>query len=136
MRKIINQFGLYFAYLITLFAVFGSLYASEILGYKPCSFCWYQRVFLFPLAIILPIAAYRKDKTIIRYVIYLPLIGAFIALLQTFISYVNIDNLFCGSECAKSTVKLFGIIDFSIISFFGFSGIFLSLFFTKKFDKN
>jgi len=135
MREFIKTFGLYFAWLISLIAVFGSLYASEILGYKPCSFCWYQRIFLFPLAIILGIATYKKNKSIIKYIISLPIIGAFVALMQTVFSLTHVENPFCGLECQNGNVKVLGFLNLSIASFFSFVGIYAALDLTKKFDK-
>lgn len=135
MREFIKSFGLYFAWLMSLIAVFGSLYASEILGFKPCSFCWYQRIFLFPLAIILGIATYKKNKTVIKYILSLPILGAMVALLQTFFSLINIENPFCGLECQNGDVKIFGFLNLSMASFFAFVGIYTMLDLTKKFER-
>ncbi|NGX34665.1 MAG: Disulfide bond formation protein C [Candidatus Anoxychlamydiales bacterium] len=128
----IKRHSLYFAWMIALIATIGSLYASQILNIKPCVFCWYQRVFMFPLAIILGVAAYKKDKKIFSYVIALPIIGAMIAFVQTIFSYLNITSLVCGLDCSGSGQKLFGFLDMSIASFFAFSGIVFFLIVAKK----
>ncbi|MFA6118532.1 MAG: disulfide bond formation protein B [Parachlamydiales bacterium] len=134
MKKIIKNYGLYFAWMISLVATLGSLFASEVLGLKPCPFCWYQRVFMFPLAIILGLAAYHRNKSIISYIILLPVIGAFIALIQSLVSFFHLSASFCGNECIQGNVKLFGFLDLSILSFLGFAAIFLLLLYTKKFE--
>jgi disulfide bond formation protein DsbB len=47
--------------LIAIVATAGSLYLSEVAHFVPCRLCWYQRIGMYPLAVILPIAAIRKD---------------------------------------------------------------------------
>jgi disulfide bond formation protein DsbB len=132
MKKILSRFGLYFAWFIAMIATFGSLFASQILNYEPCVLCWYQRIMMFPLVIILGMAAFKNDKYIVSYVITLPIFGAIIAFVQTLYSYFDFSTSFCGSQCSESAVKLFGVIDFSIASFFSFLSISFFLFFSKK----
>lgn len=132
MKRFIKRHGLYFAWLIALIGTFCSLYASQILNYQPCVFCWYQRVMMFPLVIILGIAAYKSDKKIISYVIALPLIGAVFAFVQTYFSYFPPLASICTSECFDEPVKLFGFIDFSFAGFFCFGLIFFFLSLARK----
>jgi disulfide bond formation protein DsbB len=54
----------------------GSLYMSEVRNFTPCDLCWYQRIFMYPLVVLLGIAAVRRDRAIWRYVLPLALIGA------------------------------------------------------------
>jgi disulfide bond formation protein DsbB len=132
MRAFFSRFGLYFAWLISLVATFSSFYASEILNYKPCIFCWYQRMMMFPLVIILGVAAYKRNKEVISYVIALPLIGAFIAFVQSISSYFHITSFFCKMECMEESIKLFGFVDFSVASFLAFMMIFFLLVNARK----
>lgn len=132
MKLLINRFGLYIAWLAAMVATFCSLYASSILKLEPCTFCWYQRIFMFPLVIILGIASYKNDKTIISNIIALPLVGALVAFLQSIFSFFSLATPICGSECIEQPAKLFGIIDFSIASFFTFMFIFFVLYLTNK----
>src|SRR6476469_5791313 len=53
----------------------GSLYFSEIAHYTPCTMCWYQRIAMYPLSIILVIAAVRRDRNVLLYVAVLASIG-------------------------------------------------------------
>lgn len=75
-----QRYGLYLAWLVALVATGGSLYFSEIRGFIPCDLCWYQRIFMYPQAIILGIAAYRSDRRIIGYVLPLSVIGMLISI--------------------------------------------------------
>lgn len=73
---------LYFAWVITLIAMIGSLYFSEVQNFKPCPLCWYQRIAMYPLVLLLGIAALTQDFKIRRYALPLALIGFGIALFQ------------------------------------------------------
>lgn len=103
-------------------AVVGSLVYSNIIGFPPCDLCWYQRLFLYPQAIIVLMAMIRKDKTIIDYLVPLSIIGAVIALYQSFIqwgfSFGSILNCTAiGGECAKIYVKEYSYITIPFMSF-------------------
>lgn len=52
---------LYAAWLVALVATLGSLYFSNVKGYQPCLLCWYQRICMYPLALLLGMAALRGD---------------------------------------------------------------------------
>lgn len=76
----VKQYGGWFAFLAALGATLGSLFYSEVMGYTPCPLCWWQRIFMYPLVLILLIALIVKDKKVTRYVIPMSIIGALIAL--------------------------------------------------------
>lgn len=60
---------------VAVIATLGSLYFSEVRGYIPCTYCWYQRILMYPLVIILGIAAVRKDYGQTLYVLPLSILG-------------------------------------------------------------
>ncbi|MBK5289652.1 MAG: disulfide bond formation protein B [Acidimicrobiia bacterium] len=68
--------GLALVALVAGVATAGSLYLSEGGHLVPCRLCWYQRTMMYPLAVILILAAIRKDWSIRPYGIALSLIGA------------------------------------------------------------
>ena len=105
-----------------LSAVVGSLVYSQIIGYPPCELCWIQRICLYPQLIIVYMAMRRKDKTIIDYLVPLSVIGAVVALYQSFIQWgfdfgsaVGCANL--GGECAKVFFKEYSYITIPFMSF-------------------
>jgi len=67
------------AWVIAAFATAGSLYFSEVAHFEPCRLCWYQRIAMYPLVVILAIGAARRDRSIVPYAIALAGIGAAIA---------------------------------------------------------
>ncbi len=56
-------------------AMLGSLYFSEVLGYIPCTLCWYQRILMYPLAGILAVGLLRRDRGVSFYVLPFSLLG-------------------------------------------------------------
>lgn len=80
MRSFFRDYGIYMAWLVSLVATAGSLYLSEVLHYEPCKLCWFQRIFMYPQVVLLGIAAYRQDRSIITYAIPLSVIGGTISI--------------------------------------------------------
>ena len=85
---------------------------------EPCRMCWYQRMALFPLALILGIANYRMDRTAILYALPLAAFGFATALIQAIGIHFPAWQL-CGKECAKPVFSLFGL-TFPDLSALGF----------------
>ena len=75
MKGFFRGFGLYAAWLVAIVATAGSLYFSEVRFFIPCALCWYQRVLMYPLVILLGIASYRQDRGIVRYALPLSILG-------------------------------------------------------------
>ena len=58
---------LFAAWVVALVSTLGALFIGEVMGQAPCVLCWFQRAFMFPLAVILAVACYRSDAGIWRY---------------------------------------------------------------------
>lgn len=69
----------FFAFLIALTSTLGAIFIGEVLGQMPCILCWYQRIAMFPLPVILGIALWRGDQSGRFYALPLVLIGLGIA---------------------------------------------------------
>lgn len=78
-KKFLRENGMHLSWLIALIATLGSLYFSEIMHFIPCKLCWYQRILMYPLAVILGIAAVRRDYKLTIYVLPLTIWGACIS---------------------------------------------------------
>ena len=110
------------AWLLSFFAFALTLYGSEILHYPVCTLCWYQRICLYPLVILLGIAAYENDHTIARYALPFPVIGGVFAMYQyleqSFPHVVNFIPL-CSVDvpCSTKHINLFGFITYPLLSF-------------------
>jgi hypothetical protein len=79
-RDVLAADALWGGALVALAAMLGSLYLSEVAHFPPCKLCWYQRIAMYPLSIILSIAAVRRDRTIARYVVPITVIGGAISI--------------------------------------------------------
>lgn len=84
---------LYLAWIVALVATIGSLYFSEVKGFVPCVLCWYQRIAMYPLALLLGVAAFFGDHGIRRYVMPLALIGLGTALFQNLETWGVISSI-------------------------------------------
>ncbi|MFZ2620989.1 MAG: disulfide bond formation protein B [Minisyncoccia bacterium] len=105
-----------------LSAVVGSLIYSDIVGFPPCDLCWYQRICMYPQLIIVLMAMYKKDKTVIDYLVPFSVIGAIIALYQSFIQWgfsfgLTGGCVALGGECAKVYFTEYSYITIPFMSF-------------------
>lgn len=71
------------AWIVALAASLAVLFIGEVLGQMPCLLCWYQRAFMFPLAVVLGLGLWWQDRRVGRYGVALGLGGAAIALWHT-----------------------------------------------------
>lgn len=121
--------SLYFAWGISLLSTFASLFFSEVLKYPPCSLCWYQRVFMYPLVFIIPIGILSLDRNISKYVLVLSLVGLVIAGYHTLIYHNIIQEqlTLCTADlsCKTKQFELFGVLSIPLMSFLSFLFIFL-----------
>lgn len=119
----LGKFSLFIAWLIALVATLVTLYASEIQLLPVCHLCWYQRICIFPLVILLGIAVYRDDRRIGIYTIPLVCVGAFFALyqylLQLFPGFGPIEFCTMGADCSHIHLKLLGFITYPLLSLIG-----------------
>lgn len=93
----LSRFALPAAAGVALAATLASLALSEIYHLPPCKLCWYQRIATYPLGILLPIAAFRKDLSIRFYATILALIGFIVSCYHILIE--RFPNLESGGSC-------------------------------------
>lgn len=70
----------FFAWAVSVVATLGSLYFSEIKGYEPCELCWYQRILMYPMTVLIGMAVARKDTRMSLYTAVLSGIGMCVSL--------------------------------------------------------
>ena len=109
-RREFRTVAMLLASLVAVGAMLGSLYFSEIRGFLPCEWCWYQRIAMYPLAVILPVATFRRDRKIIPYALLLTTGGAGISIyhyqLQAFPSQGSSCSL--NASCTYRWIEVFG----------------------------
>ena len=80
MDRLRSEPALWLAWLLALAASLAVLFIGEVLGQTPCSLCWFQRAFMFPLAVLLGLGLWWRDFAVGRYGVVLALSGAAVAL--------------------------------------------------------
>ena len=126
----VRGYGLWIAWAMAVTATLGSLYYSEIAGFTPCDYCWYQRIAMYPLAIILGIAAFKRDHAVRRYVLPLAIVGGAISTyhytIQHFPAFdVGTCNLF--APCSVPWVWTFDFVSIPLMALVSFGVIVTAL---------
>ncbi|MCM3573433.1 MULTISPECIES: disulfide oxidoreductase [Mesobacillus] len=136
-KKDSRESYLFAAWAASIVAMFGSLYFSEIRQYEPCLLCWYQRILMYPFALILGIAVVKKDYKITFYTMIMSAVGGLISLYHYSLQKVPFmaDNaVTCGRvPCTGQYINWLGFITIPFLALTAFIIIFsLSLLVWKK----
>jgi disulfide bond formation protein DsbB len=120
-----RQYALSLAALVTVVATLGSLYFSEIEHLRPCRLCWFQRTMMYPLAVMLLIAAIRRDRGIRPYALALAGIGAAVS---TYHYLIEWDIIHEGGACDPANPcnvlpfdRQYGFISLAFMALAGFA---------------
>ncbi|WP_286084348.1 disulfide bond formation protein B [Agrobacterium sp. FDAARGOS_525] len=81
--------AIFSAWIIAMGSTLGALFIGEVMGQAPCDLCWHQRAFMFPLAVLLAVAAFRSDARAWIYAVPLAAAGWSIAAFHNLL-YFNI----------------------------------------------
>lgn len=119
-----SRIPLYLAVLVAWVAMLGSLYFSEIAGFVPCKLCWYQRILMYPLALILPIAALRRDDGVPTYVLPFSVTGIFVSTYHYLLQKTDIfpESTVCagGVPCNIDYINWLGFITIPFLALTAF----------------
>lgn len=120
-----------FAWIISITAMSGSLFFSERMGFVPCTLCWYQRILMYPLVILLGIAFYRNDKEIYKYILPISSIGVLMAAyhyaLQKIPSMNEFSTCTSGVPCSGQYINWFGFVTIPFLSLVAFTMITIAM---------
>ncbi|CAN5839038.1 hypothetical protein BH23ACT5_BH23ACT5_21200 [soil metagenome] len=122
-RRALADAARWLAWLVAMASTVGSLIFSEVFGFEPCLLCWYQRIAMYPLAVILFVGAVRRDAAVRLYALGLSVIGLGISvwhyLLQTF---PNLESGACdpANPCSAKYVNIFDFISIPFMAGAGF----------------
>ncbi len=121
----------YAAWTIALVASLGSLFFGEVMKLPPCSLCWYQRICLFPLSVVIAIGIALRDKNLFLYAI--PFVGAGLglAIFHNLIYYGIVSESLSpctqGVPCSSRQIEWLGFVTIPLMALFGFLGILVCL---------
>ncbi len=128
--------AMYIAWVAALCAMIGSLYFQYVMHFPPCVLCWYQRIALYPLVVIIPIGIIKKDKVLPLYALTLSMIGLVIAAYHNLLYYKVISNTLApciqGISCTTKYIEWLGFVTIPFLSLFSFIIIAVSAFVAWK----
>jgi disulfide bond formation protein DsbB len=131
---------LWFAWIVSLAALAGSLYFSEVRHLPPCLLCWYQRILMYPLTILIPIGIIKKDKHLPLYVLALAIPGVLVALYHTLLQYGvlphSLGPCVAGVSCTTQQILWLGFITIPLLSCLAFLMIIIAMLRTRSQQKN
>ena len=129
---------IFVAWLIATGATLASLFFSEMMQVPVCVLCWYQRIALYPLVLILALGLFPYDPKVVRYAGALVVLGWLVALFHVLlvIGIIPKSAQPCvqGVPCSETHVAFFGFLNIPVMSLLAFTliGILIFLSHTQK----
>jgi len=115
------------AWSIAAASTLGALFFGEVMQLPPCVLCWYQRIFMFPLTLILPLGLFPLDRRVVRYGLVLAVPGALVAtfhlLLVAGVIPESIKPCTQGVPCSQTVIEWFGFLTIPLLSAVAFTTI-------------
>jgi len=134
-RKLIDNLP-YLAWIIALVATVGSLFFSEVMDLPPCVLCWYQRVAMYPLVLIIGSGIIMRDGRMTSYALPLSLIGLAISIYHNLLYYGLIPESITpcteGISCTSRQIEWLGFITIPLMALTAFLSVSLCLILYKK----
>lgn len=123
------------AWVTVLLATVGSLFFSEVMELPPCVLCWYQRIAMYPLVVIIAAGIVMRDARMKFYALPLALVGLGIAVYHNLLYYGVIPESITpctqGISCTSRQIEWLGFITIPLLSLAAFAFVSLLLFFYK-----
>lgn len=116
---------MYAAWLVSIIATLGSLYFSEVKGFIPCELCWYQRIFMYPLTLILGVATFKNDAALKQIVLPMSITGGIISVFhymeQKIPGFGGIKPCASGVPCNSEYINWLGFITIPFLAMTAFT---------------
>lgn len=131
-----NKLYMQIIFIVSLVAMLGSLYFSEIRLYEPCEMCWYQRILMYPIVLLSFIGLIKGDINARLYVRAMSGIGLLVSTyhyaLQKIPALGESTNACMGVSCTVQYINWAGFITIPLLALTAFIIIFILSFFIKK----
>ncbi|MBX3141771.1 MAG: disulfide bond formation protein B [Trueperaceae bacterium] len=114
---------IYPAWLVAIVATLGSLYFSEIRHFVPCTLCWYQRILMYPLVLVLGVASFTQDTKVVRYALPLSALGILVSGYHILVERIpGFGHGVCSSgvPCSLKYIDWLGFITIPTLAFVAF----------------
>lgn len=135
MNNIMSSTIVLFCFLVASIATLGSLFFSEVMQFVPCSMCWYQRIFMYPLVLIFLINLLYPDNKLFKYSFPIVIVGFFFSVYHNLLMWKVIPESVvpCVQGVPCSTIYLdWGFITIPLLSLIAYSTILVLLLIGKK----
>lgn len=118
-------YELWSGFLVAAIATGGSLFFSEVASFVPCELCWFQRICMYPLSILLLFLAVHRDNRAARYLFVFPLVGGGISIYHLLVeNHVVAQASAClvsaPGGCATKWIDEFGFMTIPTLALTGF----------------
>ncbi|NMG00249.1 disulfide bond formation protein B [Aromatoleum toluolicum] len=127
---------LFGAWLVAASSLLGALFLGEVMELPPCVLCWWQRIAMFPLVLILPAGMFPLDRSVIRYALPLTLAGWLVALFHVLLVAgvipERIQPCSRGVSCKEIQIEWFGFLTIPMLSLIAFTLIAGLLLFAQR----
>jgi disulfide bond formation protein DsbB len=131
---------LFAAWVLVTVSTLGSLFFSEVMGVPVCELCWYQRIAMYPLALILAIGLLPYDPKVLRYSAAFTGLGwltaLFHVLLVAGIIPESAQPCVQGIPCSETHISLLGFLNIPTLSLLTFTAIGILLFYTNRMESS
>ena len=127
--------AIWLAFAVAAVATVGSLLYSEAFHYVPCRLCWFQRIAMYPLAIVLLVGAIRREAVVKFYALPLALIGLALSIYHNVVQFFpSLEGGSCDPAvpCSARSIEMFGFMDLPFMAGVGFIVIAVLLAFYTK----
>jgi len=107
------------AWVVSLIAMIGSLYFSDVRGLPPCLLCWYQRIAMYPLVLVLGVGLFRADSQVWRFALPLPIVGAAISVYHVALQYqpsLQVVECTTGVPCTARLLVVYGFVSIPVMA--------------------
>jgi disulfide bond formation protein DsbB len=122
-----NWLLLFAVWLLATAATAGSLFFSEVMDFPPCSLCWYQRIFMYPLVLVVGVGLFPFDARAVRYSLPLAVAGWLLAGYHTLLHAGVIPESAApcsqGVSCSEEYIKILGFLSIPALSFLSFTAM-------------
>ena len=129
---------LFAAWIVAASATSGSLFFSEIMRIPVCALCWYQRIAMYPLAVVLAIGLFPYDRKAVRYAGALVGVGwltaMFHVLLVAGIIPERVQPCVQGIPCSETYISLLGFLNIPVMSLLTFTLVGVLLFYAHRME--
>ena len=125
----------YVAWVIALLGTVGSLFFSEVMGLPPCALCWYQRIAMYPLVLIIATGIAARDGRMRAYALPLCLAGLAVSVYHNLLYYGVVPETLApctqGASCTERQIEWFGLVTIPLLGLASFAAVALCLFFYR-----